>query len=266
VPYSTFVQYRNDLTVSPNGYVYVKPHIRVGVLPRMLAELLETRAMIKKTAKTCKDNAGMQRILDSMQMGLKLIANVTYGYTAASFTGHMPFVELADSIVQSGREILERSIQHINSTYTDLARVVYGDTDSVFVYMPGQEKKAAFEIGVEMVERITAMNPTPIKLKFEKVYLPCVLLAKKRYVGFKYETLESSVEFEAKGIETIRRDGCMSLSLIYRSGCSEDSGKQLEDIVSYGKFIKVEGVFNRRVDKDTGRSCFFAGFPDCYGS
>lgn len=36
------------------------------------------------------------------------MANVTYGYTSASFSGRMPCVELADSIVQTGRETLER--------------------------------------------------------------------------------------------------------------------------------------------------------------
>ena len=52
------------------------------------------------------------------------------------------------------------------------------------------------------------MNPRPIKLKFEKVYHPCVLLAKKRYVGFKYEhPSQTEPEFDAKGIETVRRDG-----------------------------------------------------------
>lgn len=41
-----------------------------------------------------------------------------------------------------------------------------------------------------------------------QVYLPCVLLAKKRYVGFKYEHLDDvEPEFDAKGIETVRRDG-----------------------------------------------------------
>jgi DNA polymerase zeta len=47
-----------------------------------------------------------------------------------------------------------------------------------------------------------------VKLKFEKVYHPCVLLAKKRYVGFKYEhRAQTEPEFDAKGIETVRRDG-----------------------------------------------------------
>jgi hypothetical protein len=43
-----------------------------------------------------------QRALNARQFGLKLIANVTYGYTSASFSGRMPMAELADSIVQVG--------------------------------------------------------------------------------------------------------------------------------------------------------------------
>jgi DNA polymerase elongation subunit (family B) len=39
-------------------------------------------------------------MLNARQFGLKLLANVTYGYTAASFSGRMPCAELADAIVQ----------------------------------------------------------------------------------------------------------------------------------------------------------------------
>lgn len=49
------------------------------------------------------------------------------------------------------------------------ARVVYGDTDSLFVYLPGRTKEEAFRLGHEIADSITAMNPNPIKLKFEKV-------------------------------------------------------------------------------------------------
>ena len=35
---------------------------------------------------------------------------------------------------------------------------------------------------------MTASNPPPVTLKFEKVYHPCVLLTKKRYVGYMYES------------------------------------------------------------------------------
>jgi DNA polymerase elongation subunit (family B) len=40
--------------VAPNGLVFVKHHIRQGVLGRMLGELLETRFMLKKAMKTHK--------------------------------------------------------------------------------------------------------------------------------------------------------------------------------------------------------------------
>lgn len=42
-----------------------------------------------------------------------------------------------------------------------------------------------------------------------QVYLPCVLETKKRYVGYMYETLDQrDPVFDAKGIETVRRDSC----------------------------------------------------------
>jgi DNA polymerase zeta len=54
----------------------------------------------------------LRKILDARQLGLKYIANVTYGYTSATFSGRMPAVEIADSIVQSGRETLEKVLRH----------------------------------------------------------------------------------------------------------------------------------------------------------
>ena len=88
------------------------------------------------------------------------------------------------------------------------AEVVYGDTDSLFIYLPGRTRAEAFDIGEDIANSVTKLNPKPVKLKFEKVYHPCVLLAKKRYVGFKYETRsQTEPDFDAKGIETVRRDG-----------------------------------------------------------
>ncbi|TFY71796.1 hypothetical protein EVG20_g1209 [Dentipellis fragilis] len=199
---------QDHIRVAPNGIVYVKEEVRKGLLGRMLTELLETRVMVKQAMKGAKGNEVLLRILNARQLGLKYIANVTYGYTSASFSGRMPAVEIADSIVQSGRETLEKAIKYIETAGKWGAQVVYGDTDSLFIYLPGKTKQQAFRIGHDIAEAITLMNPSPVKLKFEKVYLPCVLMAKKRYVGFKYEHPDDTVPaFDAKGIETIRRDG-----------------------------------------------------------
>ena len=40
---------------------------------------------------------------------------------------------------------------------------------SMFIEMKGCSKDEAFRIGYEICEAVTAMNPKPIKLKFEKV-------------------------------------------------------------------------------------------------
>ncbi|CAI6095176.1 unnamed protein product [Clonostachys chloroleuca] len=198
----------DDINISPNGMMYVKPEIRKSLLAKMLKEILETRVMVKSSMKKDKEDKALQRLLNNRQLALKLLANVTYGYTSASFSGRMPCSEIADSIVQTGRETLERAVAHIHSIEKWAAHVVYGDTDSIFVYLPGRSKDEAFDIGNEIADAITNMNPRPIKLKFEKVYLPCVLLAKKRYVGYKYESRDQAKpDFDAKGIETVRRDG-----------------------------------------------------------
>lgn len=57
----------------------------------------------------------------------------------------------------------------------------------------------------EIAAAVTAANPRPVTLKLEKVYQPCILQTKKRYVGFAYEAPEQeSPVFDAKGIETVR--------------------------------------------------------------
>ena len=62
--------------------------------------------------------------MDARQLGLKYIANVTYGYTAATFSGRMPAVEIADSIVQSGRETLEKVRDpFLGELYTNVFRL-----------------------------------------------------------------------------------------------------------------------------------------------
>ena len=199
---------QENINIAPNGMMYVKPKIRKSLLAKMLCEILETRVMVKSGMNADKEDKTLQRLLNNRQLALKLIANVTYGYTSASFSGRMPCSEIADSIVQTARETLEKAITLIHSVKRWGAEVVYGDTDSLFVYLKGRTKDEAFDIGNEIAKTVSKINPRPVKLKFEKVYFPCVLLAKKRYVGFKYETKgQVEPDFDAKGIETVRRDG-----------------------------------------------------------
>lgn len=129
---------------------------------------------------------------------------------AANYSGRMPCVEVGDTIVRVARQCLEYSIKYIQTNYKKYGgRVVYGDTDSLFVVFEKIKKSDAFERSFKIVDEITNLFPKPLKLKFEKIYLPSILLAKKRYIGYMYETIQQSEPvLDAKGIEIIRRDGC----------------------------------------------------------
>ncbi|KAG6005557.1 hypothetical protein E4U54_000315 [Claviceps lovelessii] len=233
---------RDYINIAPNGMMYVKANIRKSLLAKMLTEILETRVMVKSGMKKDKDDKVLQQLLNNRQLALKLLANVTYGYTSASFSGRMPCSEIADSIVQTGRETLERATAYIHSVERWGAEVVYGDTDSLFVYLKGRSRDQAFDIGNEIAKAITDMNPRPMKLKFEKVYHPCVLLAKKRYVGYKFESRDQiNPEFDAKGIETVRRDGTPAEQKIEE--------KALKMLFDTADLSQIKEYFQKQCDK-----------------
>ncbi|TID30346.1 hypothetical protein CANINC_001048 [Pichia inconspicua] len=198
----------NDVVVTPNGMIFAKQNVRKSLLAKMLTELLNVRLYIKGTMSEFKDDEELKKLYNKRQIALKLIANVTYGYTSATYSGRMSNSDIADAIVSCARETLLKAVKAIEGNEKWGARVVYGDTDSLFVYLPGKTKNDAFQIGKEMAKYVTMLNPAPVTLKFEKVYLPSILISKKRYIGWKYEW-EGQIDpiFDAKGIETVRRDG-----------------------------------------------------------
>jgi len=111
--------------------------------------------------------------------------------------------------VQTARDTVERAIATVNSHPTWRARVVYGDTDSVFVLFEGRSRAEAHRLAKEVSETVTAHCPFPVHLEYEKVYHPCFLAAKKRYVGYKFESAtETKGVIDCKGMEIIRRDSC----------------------------------------------------------
>lgn len=211
-----------NIYIAPNGVGYVSPKIRKSLLAQMLGEILDTRFMINDSRKQMAKTLGARtdRNLNSQQLAMKFIANVTYGYASASFSGRMPCAELADSIVLAGKELLTWSMRKAESMtqWGIKPEVVYGDTDSLFVRFPGVSVEQAFRMGTELASIITSSTPDPIHLKLEKIYSPSILLTKKRYVGRAFESPRDLTEsrFDAKGIETIRRDGVPIIQKIER--------------------------------------------------
>lgn len=110
-----------------------------------------------------------------------------------------------------------------------------------------------------MADMITSINPSPVALKFEKVYHPCVLMSKKRYCGYKFESPTGQPVFDAKGIETVRRDGCVLASKILEKSLrllftghdlelvKQYVQRQMVKILSYHKLTLSDFVFAREV-------------------
>lgn len=212
----------------PTGAIFVSEQVVKGVLPSVLDELLSTRAMLKKAMnqyKTLeKPPAAVLRQLEARQLALKYVANVIYGYTSATFSGRCAMPILADAIVDCGRRTLTRAILLANEWGKEKngpwegAEVIYGDTDSIFVKLPGRSVKEAFAFGEKFCKAVTASNPPPIQLKLEKVYLGTLLQTKKKYCGMKYDYSDQTTPtFEAKGIETVRKDQCPVTQKILRN-------------------------------------------------
>lgn len=68
--------------------------------------------------------------------------------------------------------------------------------------------------GSEAAAIVTSKFVNPIKLEFEKVYFPYLLISKKRYAGLYWTKTEKYDKMDAKGIEvgSARPD---SLYLLY---------------------------------------------------
>lgn len=203
-----------DIIITPNNVAFVKKNVRMGFIPVMMHELLQTRIMIKNSMKQVDKTSSRYHELFVQQLGIKLLCNTTYGYAGAGETGRMPCNDIADSIVSIGRETLEDAIRLVNGTEKWQAEVIYGDTDSMMVHLPGRTVEQAFLVGKEIAKAVTLRNPQPVELIFENVYFPMLTLAKKHYAGMKFEHPNAQPYFVAKGIETVRTDYCPLTSKI----------------------------------------------------
>ncbi len=92
------------------------------------------------------------------------------------------------------------------------AQVIYGDTDSVMVKFGVPDLAEAMRLGAEAADFVSEKFVKPIKLEFEKVYFPYLLISKKRYAGLYWTKPDKYDKMDTKGIETVRRDNCRLVS------------------------------------------------------
>ncbi|KAF9599784.1 hypothetical protein IFM89_001730 [Coptis chinensis] len=198
---------------TPSGETFVKSNLQKGILPEILEELLAARKRAKADLKEAKDPLE-KAVLDGRQLALKISANSVYGFTGAT-VGQLPCLEISSSVTSYGRQMIEHTKKLVEERFNTLggyehnAEVIYGDTDSVMVQFGVPTVGAAMNLGREAAEYISATFIKPIKLEFEKVYHPYLLISKKRYAGLFWTNPDKFDKMDTKGIETVRRDNCL---------------------------------------------------------
>ncbi|XP_051126650.1 DNA polymerase delta catalytic subunit [Andrographis paniculata] len=198
---------------TPTGETFVKSNLQKGILPEILEELLTARKRAKADLKEAKDPL-VRAVLDGRQLALKISANSVYGFTGATI-GQLPCLEISSSVTSYGRQMIDHTKKLVEDKFTVLggyehnAEVIYGDTDSVMVQFGVSSVEEAMKLGREAADYISGTFNKPIKLEFEKVYYPYLLISKKRYAGLYWTNPNKFDKMDTKGIETVRRDNCL---------------------------------------------------------
>lgn len=207
-----------DYIVTPNDDIFVTAKQRKGLLSQILEELLTARKQAKKEL-AVETDPFKKAVLNGRQLALKISANSVYGLTGAA-NGKLPCLEIASSTTAFGRQMIEKTKQEVEQRfniangYSHDAQVIYGDTDSVMVKFGVKEVAEAMKLGQEAADYVSAKFIKPIKLEFEKVYFPYLLINKKRYAGLYWTKPEKFDKMDTKGIETVRRDNCLLVQTV----------------------------------------------------
>ncbi|MEM8997873.1 MAG: DNA polymerase II, partial [Acidobacteriota bacterium] len=194
----------DDVIRAPNGAAFRR---EPGILPRMLDELFPRREAAKRSGDSVASHA------------IKILMNSFYGVlgtTACRF--YQPL--LAGAITAFGREILLWTKSRLEQ---DGFRVLYGDTDSLFVLSTAADLDAAAAEARGLVVRMNGAvaehiaekwgATSRLELEFEKLYSRLLLQsqrgghggARKRYAGLVHGAgADGAVEFT--GLEVVRRD------------------------------------------------------------
>ena len=77
------------------------------------------------------------------------------------------------------------------------------------VHFGVEDVATAMRLGEEAAGEVSKAFIKPIKLEFEKVYNPYLLISKKRYAGLLWTKPDKWDKIDTKGIETVRRDNCL---------------------------------------------------------
>ena len=181
--------------IPPEG-VYEAPEVKhrfrkepPGFYKEVLSYLIGVRDQIRPKMNELKPGSIEYRVLDARQKAVKIITNASYGY--AGWIGARWYVKpVAEAAAAWGRHTILTAIEMAKK---EELKVVYGDTDSIFLEnQPGKIVKLSEEI-----KRMIGLEVKPGEIYVRIFFTE----AKKRYAGLLLDG-----RLDIVGMEVVRGD------------------------------------------------------------
>ena len=176
-----------------------------GILPKLIATLVNRRREVKKLMKDKHASAEQLALWDTKQIALKLTANSMYGclgYTQSRFYAR----PLAMLTTFKGREILRSTKELAESNQL---QVIYGDTDSVMINTNANSIAEALKVGNEFKRSVNDLYRL-LEIDIDNIFRRLLLHAKKKYAAINMAEIDGKYveKLEVKGLDMKRREYC----------------------------------------------------------
>ncbi|AIL02947.1 DNA polymerase catalytic subunit [Equid alphaherpesvirus 3] len=200
---------------------FVHSHVRESLLGILLRDWLAMRKAVRARIPSSTPEEAV--LLDKQQAAIKVVCNSVYGFTGVA-NGLLPCLRIAATVTTIGRDMLLGTRDYVHARWATRelleanfpearahradgpysVRVVYGDTDSVFIKFVGLTYEGVSELGDAMARQISGdLFKAPIKLECEKTFQKLLLITKKKYIG-----VINGGKMLMKGVDLVRKNNC----------------------------------------------------------
>ncbi|MCX8205898.1 MAG: DNA-directed DNA polymerase [Candidatus Micrarchaeota archaeon] len=223
-----------DAHVSPDGTRFCSK--RKGIIPEVLASLLQHRATLKRQMKGLDKDSPEYVYANARQYAFKIIANSFYGmlrYVRARWYCR----ECASATTAWERHYIQDVIARAEA---EGFKVLYSDTDSIFLLLGNKDEKDA----LAFMDKVNKSLPKDMELELEDYYTRGIFVSKKSAGGAgakkKYALLSRDGGIKIRGFELVRRDW---------SGVAKDTQRRvLETVLRDGSIDKALKIVNETVE------------------
>lgn len=256
-PYSLLMK-DIDTIETLNGYKFSASH---HILPDFIDELMQLREEAKK--KNDKQ----------LSQAIKILMNSFYG-VMGSFGCRFYHPDLPRAITGTGHKLLIGSRQYLERKGL---KVIYGDTDSLFVMLKDISNENGESQGIKIAKELNLYWQNKLKkdyhvqsyleLEFEKYYRKFIITpargsetgAKKRYVGLVAKTTDTGIQekIEFVGMESVRSDWTklakdFQAELYEKIFKGEDIDDWIREVIKNLKAGKFDDklIYRKRLRKD----------------